>query len=128
MAPGAISLSVAAENEHTHSPFEASTSEAWFRHSPRNGKPLFSMNLALPEIGCKEAQGYTWAAIGHYDWKDVQKTKLPMPPGPLTFVSQVWAFQFKVKTYWYGAFAASSSSCFSFSGASSRLAMLQTTH
>ena len=67
MAPGAVSLSVAAENEHTHSSFEASTSEAWFRHSPRNGKPLFSMNLVLPEIGCKEAQGYTWAAIGHYD-------------------------------------------------------------
>ena len=27
-----------------------------FRHTPRNGKPLFSMFLALPEIGYKEAQ------------------------------------------------------------------------
>ena len=35
---------------------EASISEAWFRRSPRNGKPLFNMILALPELGYKEAK------------------------------------------------------------------------
>ena len=29
---------------------------AWLRHTPRNGKPLFSMDLALLEAGYKEAQ------------------------------------------------------------------------
>ena len=29
---------------------------AWLRHTPRNGKPLFSMDLALLEVGYKEAQ------------------------------------------------------------------------
>ena len=28
---------------------------AWFRHTPRNGKPLFSMDLALLEVGYKGA-------------------------------------------------------------------------
>ena len=56
MVAGAISLSAAAENEHTHSPFEASTSQTWFRHTPRYGKLLFSIDLVLLEIGYKEAQ------------------------------------------------------------------------
>ena len=45
-----------AEKEHWYGrAFEASISEAWSRHAPRNGKPLFSMILALPEIGYREA-------------------------------------------------------------------------
>ena len=34
----------------------ACITETWFRRASRNGKPLFNMILALPELGYKEAQ------------------------------------------------------------------------
>ena len=118
MAPGAISLSVAAENQHTHS--------------------LFQHNLALPEIGCKEAQHSPQHLFALFERQfgttgitieETLKKLATSATWSLAIVSQVWEFQSEIKSLDYKTGMAPLprpfSSDFSFSGTSLRLTMLR---
>ena len=61
---------------------------AWFRHTPRNGKPLFSMDLALNIFLAPLGQQFGITV------EETLKTQSYLCHPLLTFVSQVKAFEF----------------------------------